>query len=104
MEKTLPKFPSMPDPGYEYMDENGKWKDCSFDWIITEGLSEHEYRRKNPTNETMRDYAHKIVDYFVDIAEMGEVGGLIENRALLIYVNKMGQIEFAIVEPKEKSE
>ena len=51
----------------------------------------------NPSNSDIRQYAHDVVDYFADIAELGEVCGAIEDRALAIYVEN-NKITFAVCE------
>lgn len=50
---------------------------------------------ENPSNSDIRKYAHDIVDYFADIAEKGEVCGIIEDRVLVIYVAN-NKITFAV--------
>ena len=45
----------------------------------------------------MRKYAHEVIDYFADVAEVGEVCGAIEKRCLIIFV-KDNRIMFGIGE------
>lgn len=97
MKDKLPEFPVPPDGKLQYRDDNGEWKDCSYDWQAWEGHSAHEYRTLPPTNEQTRKWAHEIVDYFADVAETGEVCGVIEKRCLIIFV-KDNRITFGVGE------
>ena len=97
MKKTLPIFPRMPERQLQYLDNNGEWKDCSWDWRCFEGENAHEYRELPLTNDQMRKYAHEVIDYFADVAEIGEVCGAIEKRCLIIFV-KDNRITFGIGE------
>jgi len=95
---TIPTFPEYPTGGLQYKDGNGEWKDCSHEFSVIDGATAHEYRHLKPTNEQLREYGHKIVGYFADIAEIGPVCGFIEKHALVITCDKNGDITFAVGE------
>lgn len=97
MGRKLPDFPIMPDLGYEEIDQNGEWKDSHIGYPSIEDEMSGKYRRKAVTNKMRRKYFHKLIDYFADIAEMGPVCGRIEDRAILIYSDKVGQLTLAVV-------
>lgn len=98
MERKLPDFPIMPDPGYEEIDQDGEWKDSHIGYLSVEDEMSGKYRRKAVTNEMKRKYFHELIDYFADVAEIGPVCGRIEDRAILIYSDKVGQLTLAVVE------
>lgn len=97
MKEKRPDSPVMPERQLQFRDTDGEWKNCSCDWRALEGMEAHEYRELPLTNEQMRKYAHEVIDYFADVAEVGEVCGAIEKRCLIIFV-KDNRIMFGIGE------
>lgn len=95
MREKRPDFPVMPERQLQFRDTDGEWKNCSCDWRAREGMEAHEYRELPLTNEQMRKYAHEVINYFADVAEVGEVCGAIEKRCLVIFV-KDNRITFGI--------